>query len=226
MSTCVYNEKRKGDRECPALGGKICSRCCGRERLKDIQCPEHCVWLQRGMRNHRKKYMDSGELFETSFWNWLDSENLTRSRKGDFAIAVFTIVHGYLKQQEEPENHVTEVDEAVEALKRKRTGSIVSVESTTNALARQLGEELDRMEEAVGDEDRWQDLESELIELIPSSREWSREQDESYPAFLREFFTRFYLPEYNPVEQNNLYIPGSGGEGRSRPQEGGSSIIT
>lgn len=44
---CVYCGKRKGERECPALGGMICSRCCGEHRAVDISCPPDCRYFQK-----------------------------------------------------------------------------------------------------------------------------------------------------------------------------------
>ncbi|MFW6071343.1 MAG: hypothetical protein ACOC86_03055 [Candidatus Bipolaricaulota bacterium] len=45
--TCVYGGKRKGKRECPALGGMICSRCCGEHRAVDISCPPDCRYFKK-----------------------------------------------------------------------------------------------------------------------------------------------------------------------------------
>jgi hypothetical protein len=45
MATCSYCEQRKGKRSCPALGGTICSQCCGQHRLQDIDCPSACIYL-------------------------------------------------------------------------------------------------------------------------------------------------------------------------------------
>ncbi len=45
MATCRYCEHRKGKRSCPALGGAICSACCGQHRLREIDCPSDCVHL-------------------------------------------------------------------------------------------------------------------------------------------------------------------------------------
>lgn len=42
---CVKCGKQKGKRACPALGGDICSACCGTHRLKEISCPADCTWL-------------------------------------------------------------------------------------------------------------------------------------------------------------------------------------
>ena len=45
MSKCVKCGQRKGKRECPALGGLICSQCCGEFRLVEIECPRDCRYL-------------------------------------------------------------------------------------------------------------------------------------------------------------------------------------
>lgn len=42
---CVKCGKQKGKRACPALGGDICSVCCGTHRLKEISCPADCQYL-------------------------------------------------------------------------------------------------------------------------------------------------------------------------------------
>ncbi|HYU15681.1 MAG TPA: DUF1841 family protein [Candidatus Acidoferrum sp.] len=45
MTKCVYCQRQKGKRACPALEGAICSVCCGRHRLQEIECPADCPWL-------------------------------------------------------------------------------------------------------------------------------------------------------------------------------------
>jgi hypothetical protein len=42
---CVSCRQRKGKRQCPALGGLICTVCCGTKRLKEINCPADCQYL-------------------------------------------------------------------------------------------------------------------------------------------------------------------------------------
>jgi hypothetical protein len=44
---CVYCRKRRGSRRCPALGGSVCRRCCGENRLVEIACPETCPHLEQ-----------------------------------------------------------------------------------------------------------------------------------------------------------------------------------
>ena len=45
MAACVYCHKAKGKRSCPALGGLICARCCGKHRITRIACPPDCIYL-------------------------------------------------------------------------------------------------------------------------------------------------------------------------------------
>ena len=52
---CVYCHERRGNRRCPALGGSICSRCCGENRLVRIFCPETCPHLVRHETFQREK---------------------------------------------------------------------------------------------------------------------------------------------------------------------------
>jgi len=42
---CPICEKRPPKRFCPAMGEKICSICCGREREVTIDCPSDCPYL-------------------------------------------------------------------------------------------------------------------------------------------------------------------------------------
>jgi hypothetical protein len=42
---CVSCGHRKGKRACPALGGLICTVCCGTKRLVEVRCPADCGYL-------------------------------------------------------------------------------------------------------------------------------------------------------------------------------------
>jgi hypothetical protein len=43
--SCPSCQKRKGRRDCPALGQRICAVCCGTKRLVEIRCPDDCPHL-------------------------------------------------------------------------------------------------------------------------------------------------------------------------------------
>lgn len=60
MSKCVYCHTRKGKRPCPALGGTICSQCCGEHRVLRISCPTDCVYLDSSSEYQQKR---AGERF-------------------------------------------------------------------------------------------------------------------------------------------------------------------
>src|SRR6266568_5040376 len=57
---CVDCHTSKGKRTCPALGGLICSVCCGEHRLISINCPADCPYLEAGTDYQRQRV---GELF-------------------------------------------------------------------------------------------------------------------------------------------------------------------
>ncbi len=56
---CVYAGKRKGDRECPALGGMICSRCCGENRGINISCPPDCRYFKKHEEFQQSKHAET-----------------------------------------------------------------------------------------------------------------------------------------------------------------------
>jgi len=58
MSKCVYCRQRKGKRACPALGGLICSQCCGEHRMVRIACPSDCVYLDSNSEYQEKRVGD------------------------------------------------------------------------------------------------------------------------------------------------------------------------
>ena len=63
MSKCAYCHERKGKRPCPALGGLICSPCCGEHRTVHITCPPDCVYLDSNTEYQQKRI---GERFAAS----------------------------------------------------------------------------------------------------------------------------------------------------------------
>ena len=60
MSQCIYCKQRKGKRPCPALGGLICTPCCGEHRIVRVPCPTDCVYLESGSGYQQKRL---GEQF-------------------------------------------------------------------------------------------------------------------------------------------------------------------
>ena len=54
---CAICEIRKEKRFCPAVHGRICPVCCGREREVTLDCPSTCQYLQQARRNERPRPM-------------------------------------------------------------------------------------------------------------------------------------------------------------------------
>src|SRR5437879_5128 len=50
---CKICETRRPKRACPAVGGDICSLCCGREREVTLNCPLDCPYLQEARKHER-----------------------------------------------------------------------------------------------------------------------------------------------------------------------------
>jgi hypothetical protein len=42
---CAYCHQKTAQRKCPAVGGYICSFCCGSNRLQEFDCPSDCDYL-------------------------------------------------------------------------------------------------------------------------------------------------------------------------------------
>ena len=64
--SCALCQTRKEKRFCPALHGRICPTCCGREREVTLDCPSDCVYLQQARRNEKPRSLqdvDREQLF-------------------------------------------------------------------------------------------------------------------------------------------------------------------
>ena len=73
---CVYGGKRKGKRECPALGGMICSRCCGEHRGTEISCPPGCRYFKKHEEFQQSKHAESyREIWAEKNQDLLEEEN-------------------------------------------------------------------------------------------------------------------------------------------------------
>ncbi|HNP60353.1 MAG TPA: hypothetical protein PKM72_05905 [Nitrospirales bacterium] len=71
MSKCLYCHQRKGKRTCPALGGMICSQCCGTNRITNISCPTSCVFLESNDDYQQKRVGNRFELERRGFYRQL-----------------------------------------------------------------------------------------------------------------------------------------------------------
>lgn len=58
MAKCLECKKRKGKRYCIALGGYLCSLCCGLLREKKIHCLSNCTFLAKHKSYQEKKIIE------------------------------------------------------------------------------------------------------------------------------------------------------------------------
>lgn len=58
MAKCLECKKRKGKRYCIALGGYLCSLCCGLLREKKIHCLSNCTFLAKHKPYQEKKIIE------------------------------------------------------------------------------------------------------------------------------------------------------------------------
>ncbi len=64
--SCALCETRKEKRFCPAVHGRICPVCCGREREVTLDCPGDCIYLRQARAHERSRHPDElepGALF-------------------------------------------------------------------------------------------------------------------------------------------------------------------
>lgn len=72
MTSCAYCHHRKGKRPCPALGGLICSPCCGAHRMTRISCPNDCVYLDSGSDYQQQRLGEQFSPLRRTFYQELE----------------------------------------------------------------------------------------------------------------------------------------------------------
>ncbi|MEW6544516.1 MAG: hypothetical protein AB1411_13020 [Nitrospirota bacterium] len=114
MSKCVYCRSRKGKRACPALGGSICSQCCGEHRTVRIACPAGCVYLDSNSEYQQKRIGDRFALARRDFYRELFDLG------GEKAAALFNLIEvvSFSYFQGRRDGQDAEVIAAIQALRR------------------------------------------------------------------------------------------------------------
>lgn len=114
MSSCAYCHSRKGKRLCPALGGLICSPCCGEHRMTRISCPSDCAYLDTGSDYQQKRLSEQFLPVRRDFYRELDESG------GQKAVALFNLIEvvifSYFEGRRDGQD--AEVITALQALRR------------------------------------------------------------------------------------------------------------
>lgn len=114
MSQCVYCRGRKGKRPCPALGGLICSQCCGEHRVVRIACPSDCVYLDANNEYQQKRVGERFALVRREFYKELFDLG------GEKAAALFNLIEviSFSYFQGRRDGQDGEIIAAIQALRR------------------------------------------------------------------------------------------------------------
>ena len=86
MTKCVYCHQRKGRRSCPALGGLICSQCCGEHRVTRISCTPDCPYLDIGSDYQQRRLGEQFAPVRRDLYRQLNQVG------GDKAAALFNLI--------------------------------------------------------------------------------------------------------------------------------------
>lgn len=114
MSKCVYCHERKGKRPCPALGGAICSQCCGTYRVVSIACHSDCVYLDTNVEYQQKRVGDQFEQERRAFYKDLLEQSGDKAAEMFYFLEAVTFKHFQAKSDAQD----GEVIAAIQALRR------------------------------------------------------------------------------------------------------------
>lgn len=114
MSQCVYCQQRKGKRPCPALGGLICTLCCGEHRIVRISCPADCIYLGTGSDYQQKRLAEHFMPVRREFYRQLAEFG------GEKAVALYNLVEvvTFSYYQGRRDGQDAEIVAAIQALRR------------------------------------------------------------------------------------------------------------
>lgn len=114
MTKCVYCHQRKGRRSCPALGGLICSQCCGEHRVTRISCTPDCPYLDIGSDYQQRRLGEQFAPVRRDLYRQLNEVG------GDKAAALFNLIEvvtfSYFHDRRDGQD--SEVIAAIQALRR------------------------------------------------------------------------------------------------------------
>lgn len=114
MTKCVYCHQRKGRRSCPALGGLICSQCCGEHRVTRISCTPDCPYLDIGSDYQQRRLGEQFAPVRRDLYRQLNQVG------GDKAAALFNLIEvvtfSYFHDRRDGQD--AEVIAAIQALRR------------------------------------------------------------------------------------------------------------
>jgi hypothetical protein len=110
MILCKICGKRRARRACPAVGGDICTLCCGTEREVTLTCPLECEYLKEAHRREKPVPLSNGQLANPDI---TVSEEFIRSHEEFLLFCIYSLVQAAVRT---PSAVDSDVIDALEAL--------------------------------------------------------------------------------------------------------------
>lgn len=223
QKTCVYCEDRKGKRECPALGGYICSRCCGEHRGSEISCPADCRYFQK-----HEQYQQSKEAEPyREAWVELNQDLLEERRSNKKILDALTMLETLVYYRYEvKEDNLLEDQQLLEGLKGlKRKLKPIEVPGSNTELERYFWSNLEELvNEGRLDKDSLQTALDRITELGEQFTDDSRRLVQGIVGRVREDFAPPEEPEEHEegliLTPEKLAQASRSGQGQGNPRRG------
>lgn len=170
MDIQVYDQPGKGKRKCPALGGFITAKDCGKHRLKEIRCPADCKYLGHERYQH-------AQVAETFHQAWAEAIAPYYQRRDAFALDFLVLLEfsAYKFLKANPLSIDEELKEGLNFLHRQLS-PIQVVEAVGTSFGKHMVEDVEHIQKQNPqfDVDKAQEMVDLLMELIKNFKDEGR----------------------------------------------------
>ena len=206
---CISCNHRKGRRECPALGGMICTQCCGSKRGSEIKCPDDCRYFGQAM---GKKWF---ELFQP-VWDSIQNEQeralLFNAVNTCFPLVIFlqrSLLEVVLQMADPRNEYILEALQILESGYRSESKGIIYEPNSTNlniqTIVREMRESVSRETEEAKIPPEILAESFRIMSLFAESYTADNRDDLSYAELLGQFHPTVEAPG---EKQGNIIITG------------------
>ncbi|MFH1964438.1 MAG: hypothetical protein ABIJ42_02750 [Acidobacteriota bacterium] len=196
---CIICNQRKGRRDCPALGGLICTQCCGSNRGIEIKCPDDCSYFGQAM---GKKWYD---LFHPA-WSRIKDEKkrdlLLDSVNTCFPLIIFLqrgMLRTILGLTDPRDEFILEAIKLLEAGYSAGEKGIIYEPSSTNpntqTIVREMREQIAREEKETRIPPEFLAESFRILVLFAENYTGEQTGEDSYAQLLRQFHPTVEVPE-------------------------------
>lgn len=206
---CISCNQRKGRRECPALGGMICTQCCGSKRSVKIKCPDDCRYFGQAM---GKKWFALFQPVWESIRNEQERNLLLRAINACFPLVIFlqrSLLATFLQMADPRNEYILEALQILESGYRAEGKGIIYEPNSTNlniqTIVREMREAVSRETEEAGIPPEILAESFRIIYLFAENYTGDNRDDHSYAELLAGFHPTVEAPG---EKQGNIIITG------------------